>query len=51
MRKEIKESVTFLYRSLSPRSKDAKIKREKDLKTEEEEDQKKKKEKVRIWFG
>lgn len=40
----------FLYRSLSPKSKDAKLKRDRDIKTEEEEDEKKKKEKVRTWF-
>lgn len=34
------------YRSLSPKSKDSRLKKEKDIKTEEEEDDKKKKEKV-----
>lgn len=37
------------HRSASPRSRDSKIKREKEIKTEEEEDQKKK-EKVRIFL-
>lgn len=42
---------TFLCRSLSPKSKEAKLKREKDIKTEEDEDEKKKKEKVKSGFA
>lgn len=43
--------IFVIYRSASPRSKDAKIKKEKDIKGEDEEDEKKKKEKVKIWFS
>lgn len=40
------EFVALPHRSLSPKSKDGRVKKEKDIKTEEEEDDKKKKEKV-----
>lgn len=43
--------IFVIYRSASPRSKDAKIKKEKDIKGEDEEDEKKKKEKVKVWFS
>lgn len=39
-------SFSRLCRSASPRSKDSRVKKERDIKTEEEEDDKKKKEKV-----
>lgn len=38
----------FNYRSLSPRSRDGKMKKEKNIKAEEEEEETKKKEKVNI---
>lgn len=37
---------SFLFRSTSPKSKDTKVKREKDVKMEEEDQEEKKKEKV-----
>lgn len=38
--------ISFLFRSTSPKSKDTKVKREKDVKMEEEDQEEKKKEKV-----
>lgn len=38
----------LINRSLSPKSKDSKLKREKNIKVEDDEDEKKKKEKVQV---
>lgn len=48
--------LMFDYRSISPKSRDGKVKKEKNIKAEEEEEETKKKEKVKnclafhLWF-
>lgn len=43
--------LMFVYRSLSPKSRDGKLKKERNIKAEEEEEENKKKEKVKkiVW--